>query len=360
MKNTGTQGALAITIIAALTAISAFAAEDTQVQIRSKGNQITRTTTRRVVKPVRKSRTTTTTTSEETLPQPLAAATPAPVASPPAKVAPVAVPAATTPVAEATPSIRPVNEWLRLRFVDEYYGPSLGDPREFQYDPQEVYPGDSQSMLFTISTGYKINKRFQVYWNTRFIWTIANSDPDSGLRITDGRLYLSDADILTVDTFKISAKYYIQPAMDHKTREINRLVAFAFDPLLNYDIPDTKFSISTEFLFRYIMYQHGRDARYPAKPTKDMDLVFYPAINWQILPTLAANLAYEMDGKHHKGQDWFTYRLNTVYGTTYLQPGLSWDAFPSLNINPYLTIYTGDKVSLKTTNLTIVAAYTLF
>jgi hypothetical protein len=56
---------LAITMIAALTAISAFAAEDTQVQVRPKGNKITRTTTRRVVKPVHQSRTTTPTTNRQ-------------------------------------------------------------------------------------------------------------------------------------------------------------------------------------------------------------------------------------------------------------------------------------------------------
>lgn len=75
---------------------------------------------------------------------------------------------------------------------------------------------------------------------------------------------------------------------------------------------------------------------------KTFKLFGAPYVNYQILPTLSANLLYEMEAQHVKND---SSALNFTNVQTDLCPGVIWNITPHVLVNPYVQLFTGNTVS---------------
>ncbi len=75
------------------------------------------------------------------------------------------------------------------------------------------------------------------------------------------------------------------------------------------------------------------------------DLEFYagPNLSYQALPNLAFTLIYDAGASHVLGEP----SVSFVNDGNDLQPGVSWDVTPHINVSPFVNIYTGKNTSLR-------------
>jgi hypothetical protein len=75
----------------------------------------------------------------------------------------------------------------------------------------------------------------------------------------------------------------------------------------------------------------------------DLELYVGPTVGWQASQKLGFSLTYDWGASHWLGEP----AGELISDGTDIQPAVSWDVTPELNVSPFLNLYTGKNTNLK-------------
>ncbi len=165
------------------------------------------------------------------------------------------------------------------------------------------------------------------------------ASPVLGQGLTEGDFGIKAFDKKTVDIggLRIATNLYIQAPTSQYSQSLNMKYAIKTTPYIWYHFRGSRFMIGA-----------WTEAKTYQGVTADKTFKLYaaPYVNYQLTPRLSANLLYEMEAHHNVGAP--TALDFTSYETDF-QPGLVWNVTNTILVNPFVQIFTGNKVTYDTT-----------
>jgi hypothetical protein len=243
-----------------------------------------------------------------------------------------------------------------LRLDSVWYGGSVKDPGSdfLPSDYSQQGPGHT-FIRNSIGVGYKISPDLVLGVTPRIEYVPSARD----YRWADSYLRLMAPKLVDRGNFSMigDIRLYAPLARGPRLNGEGMSVMTHFVP--NYNFPGTKWSINANL---YHQWYARTDRTAPdfatafAKNEWTSEIYIGPSINYQLTPTVALSVLYEFDSVHVANDDFFSYYSDSSSsnGYTDLEPGISWDITPNVNLNPFLNLYPGSKFNLETANVNVV------
>ena len=181
--------------------------------------------------------------------------------------------------------------------------------------------------LFTPTVGLGIDVPFY-YHMTQGHDTILG---DLGVRFFDKALYKDSS--TTVQTAAI-----IQAPTSAYSRNNGQTLGLKIAPSIRHNFSDSRFAIGASTDAKaYLGVIRG----------KTFKLWAMPYVNYQLTPNLSLNVGYEMEAHHMRNASTFDF---TSHQTDFT-PGIIYMITPKIMVNPFLLVYTTDKIEMNHTGL---------
>jgi hypothetical protein len=153
-----------------------------------------------------------------------------------------------------------------------------------------------------------------------------------GLVMGDIGLKTFDKHLISHNGLNIAGNLYIQAPTSKADKDRGMDVGFKSTPAIRYAIPNSRFAIGS---WNEAKWYEG------AFVGKTFKLYTLPYVNYSVSPAVSLNLGYEIESDHMKGDS----NLNFTTVETDLQPGVVYFITPKVMVNPYLQIFTGNKIT---------------
>jgi hypothetical protein len=225
-----------------------------------------------------------------------------------------------------------------LGFYSILYGPSVEHPTSYQPKPtggdNKDLPVDLRNFL---TLAYALDQYLAVsatgYWLYKPVL-------GQSMTMRDPYARVSYEDIMHFSQATWYGDLRVHFPVTDLSRDQDMLAGVQTYHTLTYPIPGSRFTTALDASARVNVFgSQGRG--------DDLELYAGPSLSYLLHPNFSLTLLYEMGASHQFGAKAFDlYNDGTV-----LEPGFSWDILPSLTINPYLNLYTGNKVTLSSTSI---------
>ncbi|HAR42337.1 MAG TPA: hypothetical protein DCS07_06850 [Bdellovibrionales bacterium] len=228
---------------------------------------------------------------------------------------------------------------LTVNYSSIFYGPALkgGD---IGYVPHPDGGSDFEKpiqMKHFLGLGMDINRDLSVAAVTYFLWQPLNQERWATY---DPYLKMSHERIVQMGNFKLYADLRFHVPVSESSREAHLQGGLQSVQVATYDAPDSRWTFN--------LYGSARTNFFGKKGYgSDLELYLGPNVVYQLAPTVGLTLLYEMSGSHRYGDKPGILRND---GTD-LEPGVTWDVTPRLNVNPYLNFYPGNRLAWDTTSV---------
>lgn len=235
---------------------------------------------------------------------------------------------------------------ISIGLLAQYVGPSITQPGAYQVNEYGIVQDgengagrNTQIVSGFLGIGYKIGESSKVGLQIR-----ASYVPVMGHNMTlkTPNLTVSNSKLINRGNFNLSADLRTPLAITSAAKKAGLLTGLGSLQTMTYDIPNTKLTVGTLSIINWSLYSAEA-----ADGTSNMMVALTPFANYQFTEKLAGTLNYDMGASHGKGTsltDWSN-------DGTDLQIGLGWDAAKGVNLNPYLQLSPGGKVSLDSTSV---------
>jgi hypothetical protein len=226
------------------------------------------------------------------------------------------------------------------------YGPSVQNPTSYQPTPSGRTDKNTSVAIRNFgSLAYQINDLWSTSATATFDWI-----PVRGQTVTmrDPYVRVANNSIFSTDDFNLYGDLRVHMPVTDASRNQDMLSGIQTLAIATYIPPESRFTFALFGSSRYNIFGSLGEGN-------DLELYLGPNLSYQITPTLAFTTLYEMGASHRLGQQAF--ELNN--DGTDLEPGFRWDVTPKLTVNPYLNIYTGNKVNLASTSLGMTLSWQL-
>jgi hypothetical protein len=237
---------------------------------------------------------------------------------------------------------------LTVSYLNVFYGASITDPAastQPNTDTGEARGGSPIFMKNYVSVGYKINDRVTLapvlYWTYQ---PVRGND----LTLKDSYLKLGHSKVLSIGNFSMAADVRLAAPTSTVSRDVGRIGYLMSKQVSSFEIPKSRFTLG--------LTTYGMVHAYSKAAGKQMT-EFYagPSVDYTITPTLRAGLLYEAAAAHTYGQG--ATAMNNL-GTD-LEPNVSWDITPNINLNPYIDLKTSQGIKAETTSIGAVFSWKL-
>ncbi len=228
-----------------------------------------------------------------------------------------------------------------------FYGPSLGSPSSLQPTSSgELDPSRPLVVKNYLTLGYSPTPEMAISAVTYWQWRPVNGHD---IMMKDPYLAISHNKLLNSGPLNLYADLRIHFPVSSPSREANLLTSLQSFQMLTYPVGSSHLTLGAFSSIRYNLYG-------PLGFGNDLELYFGRNLNYQISSTLAFTLLYEMGASHIFGAP-----PSQLYSDgTDLEPGISWVIAPGLVINPYLNLFTGDRVNFHSTAFGMTLSWDLF
>jgi len=196
-----------------------------------------------------------------------------------------------------------------------------------------------------LGAGYRLGDSVvlsgNAYWSVRGLQQLPTQVHDPFIR-------LSDASFLSGENWNLYLDGRVH--LPVSTASINSGLNLGVQSVqaLTYTIPESRFALGLSSSIRYNLLS-------PQGLGNDLDLYLAPNLFYQLTPSLGLNVLTEVAVSHLKSRnfsDWIDPNFD-------LEPGLAWDVFPNLNVNPYIHIPIGGKSSFLPSYAGFLLSWTL-
>lgn len=226
---------------------------------------------------------------------------------------------------------------LWANYYGIFYGPSVANPSYYQVNPDGTV--DRTRPIFAknfLTVGYNLSDTWAFaatgWWTTAPI-------VGQGFIIQDPQARIADNSIFHTDEFNWYGDLRAHFPVTDASRLLDELAGFQTFHYLSYTGVGSRWTFSLALSARYNFY--GTQGL-----GNDLELYAAPGVNFQVTPTFALSCLYEMGANHLYGEIPGVLENN---GTD-LEPGISWQILSSLNFNPYLTLFPGNKLNWQSTS----------
>lgn len=229
-------------------------------------------------------------------------------------------------------------EKIGVSYFGAFSGPSVGKPSSLVPDENgKQDPSAKINLVNYLTTVYKITPDVSAgaTITTKYV-------PVEGQAFTfsDPNLRVGHKKIIHTDNFNLSQDLRLTLPFTRASHNRGLQTALATLQVANYDVPGTKLSVGTQTFAKFSLFKTESEGT-------NLGVYVTPYASYQFLPTLAGTLAFDTGFEHAKGaahNEW-------AHLPHDLQIGGSWDVMPNLNVNPFLQLQTGGKVTLDSTML---------
>ncbi len=244
-------------------------------------------------------------------------------------------------------SDRSFKDRIWMNYYGIFYGSSVASPSRFQTGPYREK--DTNRPIFLknfVTAGYDISDRYSVAATGYFTYT--PSAPSQQLAMQDPSIRIANNSILNIGGFNWYGDARVHFAVSDASRLNDMLVGFQSFHYFSYTIENSRWSPGLYASARYNHY--GKLGL-----GNDLDLYLAPSLNYSLSRSFAFTFLYEMGASHTYGAD---AGVLDNEGTDF-QPGVLWRITPSLEVNPYLNVYTGGRIALDTTSFGMTMSWML-
>jgi hypothetical protein len=249
-------------------------------------------------------------------------------------------------VAENSTILGVPTDRLYLNYFAVFHGTSIGSPSYLTVDRTGATKPTNLGMYFdsTVTAAYMLDKNTGVGPYVPFFL----------LPVRGGDFIMGDAgatifNMHTIQTggLNVATNLIIQGPSSTLSQQNGMTVGFKTTPAVRYVFTGSRFTVGA-----------WTEAKYYAGVDHDKTFKLYgqPYVSYQLLPHFSANLGYEMEAHHNVGQPGY---FNFTNYQTDLLPGFVWIPSSHLVVNPYLQLFTGNKVTFDTTAFGAVISATL-
>jgi hypothetical protein len=222
-------------------------------------------------------------------------------------------------------------------YVGIFYGPSVSKPTSFQATQDGVPEADKPVMLKNfLGLGYNLTDHVRVTPTAYWQWMPTGGGAYS---VQDPFLKLSDDAIFSTEEWNLYAdlRYHVPTSAWSHATDVNGSVQSV--QVLTF-LPQ-----GTRYMFGLLSSE--REYFYgPKGQGNDVELYVGPNVNYQLTPSVQLTMLYELNAVHIYGA-----KTNNIQGDgNDLEPGLSWDITPRVNVHPYLNLFP---TSLSLSNISV-------
>ncbi len=233
-----------------------------------------------------------------------------------------------------------------LSYFNIFYGPALRNTTSYQATPYgEIDPDRPVLFKNFLTLGYSVTDRITVSGTGHWLY-----QPVQGheLSLRDPFARVAHSSLLSYRDLNLYGDLRLHFPVTMVSRETDLRTTFQTFQALSWEPEGSRWSAAAFFSGRWSLYGDQGFGN-------DGELYLAPFVAYQFRHDLAFTMLYEMTAAHELGDDpW-----NFVSDGTDLEPGVSWDVTPTLNLNPYLTFFPGGRISLETISIGMMLSWKL-
>jgi hypothetical protein len=227
---------------------------------------------------------------------------------------------------------------LDLTYFMIFFGPSVTQPSDYQ--PTATGTPDPNRPVLTknfLTLGYNVSDQVQVSASGSFTFV-----PTLGQEfiMKDPYLRIAHNSLISTDNFNLYGDFRVHMPVTFESRNADMLAGFQVFNIAWYQFPGSRLAAGLFTSARLNVYGGLGEG-------DDVELYVGPNLYYQLASNVALTLLFESGTSHKYSTPAFQFATD---GTD-IEPGVSWDITPKLNVAPYLTILTDGGVSLKKTSI---------
>ena len=231
-----------------------------------------------------------------------------------------------------------------LNYFAIYHGASLADLSSSYTLDQKGRPSRF-AMFFDseVTAAYRVDSDIGIGPVIPFLFTPVMGQ---GFTLGDVGIKAFDRQAISSGGLKVYANLIVQAPTSQSSQARNMSFALKTTPNFRYIFARSRFAVGA--------WTEAK-AYFGVTADKTFKLYAAPYVNYQLSSKLSLNLEYEMEAHHNVGAP--TWDL-TNYETD-LQPGFVWLVTPKIMLNPYVALFTGNRVTLDSTAVGAVISATV-
>lgn len=158
-----------------------------------------------------------------------------------------------------------------------------------------------------------------------------------GFVLGDVGVQFGDRNVYRTKDLRVAANVTVQAPTLETTKLTGMDAGVKFSPNVRYNVPNSRFTLGA--------WTEAKAYLGVNEKQKSFKLWAQPYVSYQVAPKFLLNLGYEMEGKHVRGTD--TLEFVTVQND--LLPGFIYFITSKIMINPYVQIFTTEKIAMDRT-----------
>jgi opacity protein-like surface antigen len=255
----------------------------------------------------------------------------------PSSPVPPAVGTSETTVKPSAPN--PLLEKLYFNYFATYHGASLDDMgANYTLDhmgKRTTSPNSRINFDGDVTAAYLVTKNIGIGAYIPFLLVPA---PGQHFVLGDVGAKIFDRHTVTGGGFNLATNLMIQAPTNDYSKLRGMDLALKTTPSIRYNIPHSNFAVGSWTEMK---------AYLGVNFDKTFKLWAGPYVSYNFSDSFALNVEYEMEADHYKNKPTFDF---TNYQTD-LMPGVVWNITPRFMVNPYVQLFTGNKVTLENSAL---------
>lgn len=223
--------------------------------------------------------------------------------------------------------------------VDKPYTPNIGDGHTVAKDGNQMNFDSEFTAAYLLTNNIGIGPVIPF-----FLYPVQGK----GISLGDVGIKAFNKKMVSTHDLNIYANMIFQiPTSQYSHADFRRMdFALKTTPNIRYSVPNTRYTIGAWTEMK---------AYFGVNSGKTFKLYGAPYVNYQLTPNFSWNLEFEIEADHMYGTS--NGRLTTA--ETDVMPGFIYIITPKIIVNPYLQIFTGQKISMQNTAVGAVMSASL-